>query len=74
MLPVDPMVGSCRVVKKSGGMSRPRARRVRIRVQVLVQRVAKAEIWDSWGINDGGRGCWALPCLKSPKFMALFVY
>lgn len=51
--------------------SRPRARRVRIREQVLLQSWAKLWISFSWGAREGGRGCWALPSLKSPKFMAL---
>lgn len=51
--------------------SRPKANRVRIRVQVLLQISAKPLISASWGVSDGGRGCWALPSLKSPKFMAL---
>lgn len=51
--------------------SRPRASRVKIRVQVLLQISAKPLISASWGVSDGGRGCWALPPLKSPKFMAL---
>jgi hypothetical protein len=51
--------------------SKPRARRVRTRLQVLLQSSAKLLISASWGDREGGRGCWALPFLKSPKFMAL---
>ena len=54
--------------------SRPKASRVRIRMQVLLQSSAKLFISASWGFSDGGRGCWALPSLKSPKFMALVVW
>jgi hypothetical protein len=51
--------------------SRPSASRVRIRVHVLLQSSANPLISPSWGTSEGGRGCWALPSLKSPKFMAL---
>ena len=71
MLPVGPLLGLWRVVKKSGGISRPKASRFRIRVQVLLHRVAKSWISDSCEISDADSGCWALPSLKSPKFMAL---
>jgi hypothetical protein len=51
--------------------SRPNASRVKIRVHVLLQSSLKLLISASWGVSEGGRGCWALPSLKSPKFMAL---
>lgn len=42
-----------------------------MRVQVLLQSWAKSLISDSWGASEAGRGCWAFPFWKSPKFMAL---
>lgn len=44
-----------------------------MRVQVLLHLVAKAWIEDSWGVREGGSGCWALLSWKSPKFRALLV-
>lgn len=74
MLPEGPWMGSWRVVKKSGWTWRPRARRVRIRSQVLRQRMEKLERVASWGDNEGGRSCWALPPVNSPKFMPLLLF
>lgn len=51
--------------------SRPKASRVRIRLHVLLHSLANSLISPSCGARDGGSGCWALPSLKSPKFMAL---
>lgn len=53
---------------------RPKARRVKIRVQVLLHREAKCAISDSCGVRDAGRGCWALlDWVNSPKLKALFI-
>lgn len=49
----------------------PNARSSNTLAQVLLQSSMKRPSSASCAAKDGGSGCWALPSLNSPKFIAL---